>query len=165
MIPAPLKKKKKSDIYIFFRLLVNWALSQWESIMGGLNKHKLTLGKMHRCSLSHSHFICEGASHSNLIPVFLYQRKGGKKKKKTTSRLILREYILQCVHLCVRARVCVCERADLPRRRWYWRQKIFLFFFFFCFFPLDLFSNVDVYHLSRTAIHLTPHPPPSTSCR
>lgn len=28
--------------------------------------------------------------------------------------------------------------------------------FFLAFFPLDLFSNVDVYHLSRPAIY---HPP------
>lgn len=57
---------------------------------------------------------------------------------------------LQCVHMCIYE--CVYERANLPHRRWYWRQKTL----FLAFFPLDLFSNVDVYHLSRPAIY---HPP------
>lgn len=133
--------------------------------MGGLNKHKLTLGKMHRCSLSHSHFICEGASHSNLIPVFLYQRKGGKKKKKNNFSLNPpRIHFAVCTSVC--ACTCVCLRASRSATpSLILKAEDFSFFFFFCFFPLDLFSNVDVYHLSRTAIHLTPHPPPSTSCR
>lgn len=111
--------------YSSFCLPVNRALSWWDSIMGGLNKYKLTLGKMHRYSLSHFHSICEGASHSNLIPFFLYQREG--EEKKTTSCLILHEYICS-VYIRVRTCVCVCEWANLPHTRWYWRQKIFFFF-------------------------------------
>lgn len=49
--------------------------------------------------------MCEGATHSNLIPLFLYQRKGEEKKK--TSSLILHEYICS-VYMCERARVCLC---------------------------------------------------------
>lgn len=104
---------------------------------------------MHRCSLSHSHFICEGASHSNLIPVFLYQRKGRReKKKKTTSRLILGEYICS-VYICVCARVCVCLWVSWSATPSLILKAEDFSLFFFHFFPLDLFSNVDVYHLSN----------------
>lgn len=137
--------------YSSFCLLVNRALSWWDSIMGGLNKYKLTLGKMHRYSLSHFHSICEGASHSNLIPFFLYQREG--EEKKTTSCLILHEYICS---VYIRVGTCVCVCLWVSQSATYSLILKAEDFFFFAFFPLDLFSNVDVYHLSRPAIH---HPP------
>lgn len=101
---------------------------------------------MHRYSLSHFRSICEGASHSNLIPLFLYQREGEKKN----NFLLNPPWIhLQCVHMCTYV-LCVFVSepiyhicADIEGRR----------YFFFAFFPLDLFSNVDVYHFSGPAIH------------
>lgn len=78
----------------------------------------------------------------------------------TSRSLILNEYICS-VHVCGCTWACarVCEGANLPRCCWYGRQKIF---FLLAFFPLDLFSNVDVYHLSWPAIH---HPSCSSIIR
>lgn len=95
---------------------------------------------MQRYSLSHFHSVCEWAAHSNLIPLFLYQRKGEREKKP--SSLILHEYICS-VYMCERMRVFVCQ----PICRWYWVLKIFL-----CLLSTR-FSNVDVYHLSSPAIY------------
>ncbi len=82
-------------------------------------------------------------------PLFLYQRKGGKKKNNFLLNPLWIH--LQCVHMC--SHVCVCEWDNLPHRIANIEGSRF---YFFSFFLLDLFSNVDVYHLSGPAIH---HPP------
>lgn len=75
MISSPKKKEKKKEKKSdsFFCPLVNRALSWRESIVGGLNKHKLYLSKI---AFFHRHSICEGASHSQFDPlIFLSPRK------------------------------------------------------------------------------------------
>lgn len=49
--------------------------------MGGLNKYKL-FKNVQVCSLSLFHSICEGASHSNLIPPLSLSARESEKMKK-----------------------------------------------------------------------------------
>lgn len=91
-----------------------------------------------------------------MIPPFLSVRRERVREREkqlltafflTSRHLILHEYICSvyiCVCACMFAREPICHTvADTEGRR----------LFFLASFPLDLFSNVDVYHLSMPAIH------------